>query len=300
MIELRHGALRAVVLPAAGGGLARLDWLGGAGSEPMPAPLPVLRPAPDGVARPLPGQMACFPLIPWSNRLSPEGFEFEGRRVVPAPTREGEPCPIHGEGWRMPWHVESQDAASAVLSLYRRDGSPFSFTAHLAYTLSANALRVTLKVTNNGRHALPFGLGLHPWMPQPEGALLRAPADGVWLAGADKLPTERIAPPPQAWDFSDSAGCTLPIDGVDNAFTGWDGAADIAWPSRGLRLRISADMACYILYVPPGKDFFCFEPVDHPINAHNLPGGAAANGLTVLAPGEDLWRTVTFAVEEIV
>ena len=51
--------------------------------------------------------------------------------------------------------------------------------------------------------------------------------------------------------------------------------------------------------VPPGKDFFCFEPVDHPINAHNLPGGAQANGLTVLAPGQDLRRTVRFAVEEI-
>ncbi len=292
MIELRSGGLRAVVLPAAGGGLARLDWLGGA------APLAVLRPAPDGIALPLPGQMACFPLVPWSNRIAPVGFEFEGRRITPAPTREGEPCPIHGEGWRLPWHVEARDESSVVLSLYRRDGSPFAFTAHLAYTLYSNTLRVTLKVTNNGSHPLPFGLGLHPWMPAPDDALVRAPADGVWLSGADKLPAERSALP-QAWDFAGDVPRPLPPEGVDNAFTGWDGSAQIDWPSRRLRLRISADMGYYILYAPPGKDFFCFEPVDHPINAHNLPGGAVANGLTVLAPGQDLRRTVRFAVEEI-
>lgn len=292
MIELRSGSLRAVVLPAAGGGLARLDWLGGT------APEPVLRAAPDGVVQPLPGQLACFPLVPWSNRIAPGGFEFEGRRIAPAPTREGEPCPIHGDGWRMPWRVDAQDESSVVLSLDRNDGSPFAFMAHMAYTLSANVLRVTLKVSNNGLHPLPFGLGLHPWMPCPEDAYLRAVADGVWLSGPDKLPAACAALPP-AWDFGGELPRPLPRDGIDNAFTGWDGRAQIDWPSRHLRLRISADMGYYILYVPPGKDFFCFEPVDHPINAHNLPGGAAANGLTVLAPGQDLRRTVRFTVEEI-
>jgi aldose 1-epimerase len=288
MIELRSGGLRAVVLPAAGGGLGRLDWRG----------MAVLRPAPDGVAQPLPGQLACFPLLPWSNRIAPSGFEFDGRRITPAPTRQGEPCPIHGDGWRLPWHVESRDERCVVLSLYRRDGSPFAFTAHMGYTLSSNALRVTLKVSNHGRLALPFGLGLHPWLPHPEDARLRAAADGVWLSGADKLPLERIAPPPQ-WDFDGEVPRPLPQEGVDHAFTGWDGRAAIDWPSRKLRLRIEADMAYYILYAPPGKDFFCFEPVDHPVNAHNLPGGAAANGLTVLAPGQDLRRTVNFSVEEM-
>ncbi len=285
MIELRSGGLRAVVLPAAGGGLARLDWRGA----------PVLRPAPDGVAQPLPGQLACFPLVPWSNRIASDGFEFEGRRVAPAPTREGEPCPIHGDGWRLPWRVESQDGCSAVLTLDRRDGAPFAFTAQMSYRLSANALRVTLKVTNRGAHALPFGLGLHPWLPHPEDAMLRAAADSVWLSGADKLPAARVLLP-QAWNFGGDALRPLPRDGVDNAFAGWDGRAQIDWPARKLRLQIEADMSYFILYAPPDKDFFCFEPVDHAINAHNLPGGARANGLSVLAPGADLLRAVNFAV----
>lgn len=52
-----------------------------------------------------------------------------------------------------------------------------------------------------------------------------------------------------------------------------------------------------MLYTPPGEDFFCFEPVDHPINAVNLPGGATAHGMTLLAPGERLTRRFAFTVE---
>ena len=232
MIELRSGGLRAVVLPEAGGGLARLDWRG----------TPVLRPAPDGVAQPLPGQLACFPLVPWSNRIAPGGFEFNGRQITPAPTREGEPCPIHGDGWRLPWRLVSRGDSNAVLALDRRDGSPFAFTATMDYALAGSALHVTLRVVNCGECELPFGLGLHPWMPHPEGARLQARADGVWLSGADKLPAEHAALPP-AWNFCGEAPQALPHDGVDNAFTGWDGRAQIDWPERGLRLLIKADMS---------------------------------------------------------
>ena len=285
MIELRSGGLRAVLLPGSGGALARLDWCG----------TPVLRPAPDGLAQPLPGQLACFPLVPWSNRIAPDGFEFNGRRITPAPTREGEPCPIHGDGWRMPWQVVAQDDSSAALALDRSDSSPFAFTASIEYALAGSALRVTLRVVNRGAYALPFGLGLHPWLPFPEDARLQARADGVWLSGADRLPAERAVLPP-AWNFGGAVPQSLPRDGVDHAFTGWDGRAQIDWPGRKLRLLIDADMAYFILYIPPGKDFFCFEPVDHAINAHNLPGGPPANGLSVLAPGQGLSRAVTFTV----
>jgi aldose 1-epimerase len=62
-------------------------------------------------------------------------------------------------------------------------------------------------------------------------------------------------------------------------------------------LNICADADYYVLYTPPGEDFFCFEPVDHPINAMNLPGGAATHGMTMLARGERLTRSFRFTVE---
>jgi aldose 1-epimerase len=71
----------------------------------------------------------------------------------------------------------------------------------------------------------------------------------------------------------------------------------VMWPNRRLSLTISADTDYYVLYAPAGKDFFCFEPVDHPINAVNLPGGGEAHGMTALAPGESLSREFRFTVE---
>ena len=80
-----------------------------------------------------------------------------------------------------------------------------------------------------------------------------------------------------------------------SAFLGWDGRAGVLWSERGLALEIVADppLSIYILYSPGGdSDFFCFEPVSHLIDAHNLPGGAG--GLINLAPQETLSAACQF------
>ncbi len=285
LVTLSNAHLRAQVLPAIGGGLARLDVLGANG------PRALLRGLEAGEGVPIPSQLACFPLVPWSNRIGNGGFTFEGRRIALAPNRAGEPCPIHGEGWQQSWQVESQAADSVALLLARRDHQPFSYEARLDYTLAGPSLEVRLAVRNCGERTLPFGLGLHPWMPRSQGVLLRAQARATWQRGPDGLPCEQMAIP-EEWDFSDFR--RLPERGIDNVFSGWDGAAQMVWPETGLGLRIRADMAYYIVYTRPGADFFCFEPVDHMINAHNLEGGPAAHGLSLLAPGQTLVRTVRF------
>lgn len=282
-LVLRSASLMAEIVPQVGGGLARLDWLASG------APQPLLRAlAPDAPGVPTPSQLACFPLLPWSNRMAPSGFVFDGERHAPAPNRAGEPCPIHGDGWQQAWHVAEHTDTAMTLELARPDAAPFSYRAELRYILQDSALAVELNVTNLGDKALPFGIGLHPWLPDPGGAFLQASADGVWLSGADKLPATH-APVPPDWRFDTPA--TLPPDGVDHVFDGWPGLARIRWPKRGVGLEIEADMDYFILYVPVGRDFFCFEPVDHPINAHNLPGYP---GLSVLAPGATLRRRCVF------
>jgi aldose 1-epimerase len=277
-VHLRCGALRAEVLPQAGGGLGRLDWMRG-GER-----LALLRPHAHTPGAPLPttSQLACFPLVPWSNRIDPSGFLFEGRRIVPAPNRAGEPCAIHGDGWQHSWRVEAQSRSGVTLLLDRRGGSPFSYTARLRYALTECALQVTLDVTNTGAARLPFGLGLHPWLERRNGVSLRARASGTWTRDPLGLPQDAIDLPPE-WNFAE--GSVLP-----------DGQAEVHWPDTGLSLVIEADMNYFILYAPAGRDVFCFEPVDHAINAHNLPGGAAHNGLRILAPGQTLSRRVAFRV----
>ena len=101
---------------------------------------------------------------------------------------------------------------------------------------------------------------------------------------------------PPEWDFASARA--LPAGPVDHVFRGWDGQAEVHWPDTRVALAIDADMAYFILYSPAGRDFFCFEPVDHAINAHKLADGALANGLTVLAPGQTLRRRVSFRVRD--
>ena len=289
-VALRNEFLSAEILPEIGGGLARLDAL------ITGAAVPMLRPFTVTGNVPRPNQLACFPLVPWSNRLA-GGFTCGGRSYSIAPNRGGDPYPIHGEGWLLPWQVAQQSGTRLSLLLDRSAGAPFSYLAKMDYVLLGATLEVALEVTNTGDCALPFGLGLHPWMPRSAGVTLRARASEVWLSGADKLPATAV-PIPAAWRFDEARA--LPGTLIDNAFAGWDGIADIAWPDRGISLRIEADAEYYIVYAPEGADFFCFEPVDHLINAHNLPGGPVRNGLTMLAPGQQLRRRFKFNVDHSV
>jgi aldose 1-epimerase len=71
---------------------------------------------------------------------------------------------------------------------------------------------------------------------------------------------------------------------VDNAFTEWDGECLITQADAGYQLYGQASGSdCFMLFCPQGKDFFCFEPVSHPVNAHHLSGRP---GLRLLAQGQ--------------
>lgn len=282
-VTLAAGRLRAEVVPSVGGGLARFDRVDAT------RVLPVLRPWPEGGSGD-PNRLASYPLVPWSNRISGGGFAFGGKFHALAANMAGEPCPIHGNGWTSPWQVEVADRTSVSLALASDGPGPYRYAATLAYRLDPEGLVMTLSVTNRAERTLPHGLGFHPWLPRTAATRLTAPATGVWLEGPGHLPsgTAPVALP-EAWDFS--APRPLPAGWVNNGFAGWTGRARVEWPDRGLAIAITASSALstYILYSPDETaDFFCFEPVSHPVDAHNLPGGPTGNGLVLLPPGARL------------
>jgi aldose 1-epimerase len=61
---------------------------------------------------------ACFPLVPYANRIRGGCFSFRGRTVRLAPNMTGDPSPLHGQGWLNPWNVEAASGSSAAL-IYR-------------------------------------------------------------------------------------------------------------------------------------------------------------------------------------
>lgn len=290
-LTLANDRLRVDLAPALGGGMTRFEWHGDGGQ-----PTPIFRQCAHAQVDTDPNALACYPLVPYSNRIGGARFHFDGRELAVPRNRTTEPLPIHGDGWLRAWRVAERSATHATLTLERERAKPHAYRARLAYTLEDATLSVAMSVENAGREALPFGLGLHPFLARDSDTRLSAAASGLWLPGSDWLPVRHVPAPP-AWEFG--VAYPLPDALVNHAFTHWSGRAAVVWPRKRLSLTIAADADYYVLYTPPGEDFFCFEPVDHPINAVNLPGGASAHGMTVLAPGETLAREFRFTVEPV-
>jgi aldose 1-epimerase len=234
--------------------------------------------------------LGCFPLVPYANRIAFGRFGWEGG-TYKLPLNFGDhPHSIHGVGWQAPWNVEAADAASVRLAL-THDGSggwPFAFDAGQIFALTANALTVTLRLTNRHSGPVPAGLGLHPFFPRPAGASLRFAAATVWLNDATALPV-RSEPVPPHWDHSD--GLPVGTDTLDNCFSGWDGTAFLDMGAIQMRIEASPAFGHLQVYTPPGQNFFCIEPVTHRPDAINH-----SPGMAVLAPGETLEGTVVFRI----
>lgn len=150
-----------------------------------------------------------------------------------------------------------------------------------------------LIVLSNGLLELT-ALGLHPWLPRDADTSLRAESSGVWLETADHLSGSHTVLPSD-WNFN--AERLLPAAWTNNAFSGWNGRATICWPTRQLELHIRAPkLEYFILYTPVSQPVFCFEPVTHPVDAHNLKEPWSHAGLRVLEPNASTSIHVSFEV----
>jgi aldose 1-epimerase len=292
VLQLRNRRLDVRILPEVGGGIAHLDWLGRNEPVALMRPGDLTRTTANGKTDP--NQLACYPLVPWSNRIADGGFVVDGRRIALSPNRDDEPFPIHGSGWQRAWQVQAHDEHEVSLVLDEAAPDGYAYRASLRYVLHEDALQVELRVTNTGPFAMPFGLGLHPFFPRHGQVALHAPAPQVWINdGHSPLPVAFTDVPP-AWDFSQERG--LPDSGLNHGFRSWTGDAVISWADLGLHLHVETDVDAFVLYTPADLGFFCFEPVDHAINAVHLPGGAVANGMTLLPPQASLARRFVFRV----
>jgi len=289
-IALESPLLKIEIVPELGGGIARFDWREGADT------VPILRHCADPASATDPNQLACYPLLPFSNRVGGGSFQLNGQQIRVPRNRQDEILPIHGDGWLSCWQVDSQsdDRMETRLTLDRSAELPYAYRAAQTFTLDGATLTIVLEIENAGRATLPFGLGIHPFIERDIDTLVAAPANGLWLSDAEWLSTQHVRTPP-AWQFG--VAYPLPEALVNHAFTDWAGWMTAYWPQRQLMLSIHADTDCFVLYTPPSHDWFCFEPVDHPINAMNLAGGGAAHGMTLLAPGATLTRTFSLTVE---
>lgn len=273
---MRVGQAHLALAPDMGGAVASLS-VGGR---------PVLRPwnrdPSDG-----PFALAANVLIPFSNRISGGGFAFRGAWFDMPPNLEGEDNAIHGDAFQRPWLTESHAKDHARLSFPGGAFGPYRYGAEQDIHLDEDALSITLTVRNTGAQALPFGCGFHPWFPRTPDTRLCFDCTAMWTENSNHLPMHHL-PLEAVPEFDFSRPRPLPAGWINNAFTGWAGRARISQGPAFQSVTLEADPVLSTAIVfSPGKSapFFCFEPVAHPVDAHNLPGQP---GLTILAPGETL------------
>ncbi len=269
-------------MSSAGSRLKAGDWAleaapdrGGAILSLTRAGRDVLRPTPAVIADPF--DLACFPLVPYANRIASGAFLWDGEAVELPRNHVAQAHPLHGIGWLVPWTVEAADERSVTMRLVHPGDAawPWAFSAEQRLVLSADGLAATLEVANDGERAMPVSLGFHPYFAAAE--TLRFAASGVWLADDEMLPAKH-ALADALGDWS-AGGALVRADLVDHCYTGWRGRAVIARADGDVVLTAEGARALHV-YVPPRKDFFCAEPVTAMPDAVNR--GEAAT----LAPGE--------------
>lgn len=253
-----------------------------------------MRPTPDDAEAIL--AMACFPLVPFSNRIADATFEWQGRTVNLARNFPPEPHAIHGQGWEGAWSVTSASDTAITLTFDWPGGDwPWPYQARQTFGLDGDTLSVDLTVTNRGTGTMPAGLGVHPQFPRPPGTRITFESAGYWRSDDRFLPVA-LDPIPAHLDLR--GGQVLDDVVVDNCFAGWARTARIDWPDGGA-VTVTADAACghLVFYVPAGKDYLSLEPVTNANNAiHLAAGGRDDTGLAVLEPGETLSAAIRFQV----
>jgi aldose 1-epimerase len=259
-----------LALAGAGWELELLPALGGAIGALRYRHEDVLRPTPDGATDPL--QTACFPLVPYANRIAGGRFSFAGRDVQ-LPLNFGDhPSSLHGVGWQRAWTVVESSADRAVLAQNHDggDGWPWAWHAEQRFELDEGGLSVTLTLANKAREPMPAGIGLHPYFAIQPGTLLRLNAARAWLTDENQIPNEPVA----ADHFGDwAAGASISEAGfIDHCYEGWDGLATLE--RSGRIVRVSAKGARDLhLYHPRGESFCCLEPVSQLPDAFNRADG---------------------------
>lgn len=292
-LTIETGEALVEVLPKLGGSLAAFDLKRG-GER-----LPVFRRW-SGESE-SPRTFASIPMVPWWARIGGGGFSWDGR-FWPIERNDPEDThPLHGDGWRSPWHIVEQASGRVRLRLRSRAVPPFDYESELVYGLSGPTLEIQLSIRNRADRPLPYGMGLHPWFPRTPDVTLQARTTGTWLPQPPALPkTARPDPLPPQWDFSTAR--TLPPEFVDNSFSGWDGRARIEWPAQDYAVAIEADPdidICHFYSLGADCPIFCFEPVTHVIDALNLPEPPRETGLRVLGPGEETRMWTRFKAEPL-
>ena len=143
MVSLALGKARVELAPEVGGAIAEFTF---SGVDVLRRTPPVARAAGDVRAH------ACYPLVPYSNRIANARLAVTSGTVELARNFGDHPNSIHGVGWQRAWRVVRHDGSSALLALEHAAKGvdarawPWPFRATQWFGLAADEGGATLTV----------------------------------------------------------------------------------------------------------------------------------------------------------
>jgi aldose 1-epimerase len=250
-------------------------------------------------------------LFPFPNRIRDGRFSWAGKEYrLPLNDPSGKNA-IHGFACRRPWRVVEHGAdehAAWVTGEFQggrdapeaRELWPADYLARITYRLETQTLRINALVHNPDRMALPFGLGFHPYFHVPfvaredGGAYLALANPGQFWVLDESLPTGELRSVDAARDLRTPRRVQeLSLDDVLHCGkAGSDCRAGLFRPenrSEGIRVETSPAFRELVVFTPPHRQAFCFEPYTCTTDAINLQQRGIDAGLLVLPPGEQ-WQ----------
>jgi aldose 1-epimerase len=178
-LRLVSGDWEAEVSPALGGSALSLRH---AGDDVLRPPTATMTSALDS---------ACFPLVPYANRIAHGRFRFADE-IVELPRNFGEhPHSLHGVGWLVPWRITHRSDAEVALA-HTHDGGgawPWRYDCVQHLSLDESGLSATLTLGNRDVRPMPAGLGFHPYLAARPGDRLTFRCTETWLTDDTQLAT---------------------------------------------------------------------------------------------------------------
>lgn len=239
---------------------------------------------------------ACFPLVPFSNRIRDGKFTWQGEDIQLPLNQFPELHTNHGHGWQTKWNVDQQTEQSVTLSyLYTASEWPFSYQTIYHFELHDGELLQTLTLKNLSTNEMPAGLGLHPYFSRTAQASLIADVSQMWQVDNESMPVKLVKAPAC---IQSAPGMVMDSHQLDNTFVDFPAKATISWPEWNMSADISASANCkfMVVYSPKHQDFFCVEPVTHLPDAINMHKQTVQNtGFSSLQPNQQMrvWMRVS-------
>lgn len=268
--------------PKYGGRIDRLNYLN----------TPILRATLDE-DDPDPLQSACFPLVPFSNRIRNGEFIFENRHHKLKDNWNGDQPVIHGQGWIKSWTYEKITEHKMIMSLSANDWWPWPFQAQQIISISDAGVAMEISVTNISPNNMPAGLGFHPYFQRRSDTQMQCNAEKIWEpmnSGPLSLATD------QSIGFNNEGRNVNDIT-LDHCFDTIRDDIIIKSRSQGLIIKMERLLNARhaVIFVPDKNgNYLCVEPVSHITGAV----GDNVGDIDILAPGQTMRLSMRINAEQ--